>query len=129
VDAKLVPDVNYSYVRLGADFTYSMQTYFLSGDLGLRVVNSAGKDPGQIQHDDWYPRSDVGGVDFGVTAGYNVSERLTITAGVDFRNYFYTMNSKVADFGLEDSGERRPVAGGANDMYFAGIIAARYSLR
>ena len=44
------------------------------------------------------------------------------------------MNSKLEDFGVPtnpaDSVEpRRPVAGGANDMYFAGIISARYSLR
>ena len=134
INAKLVPDVNYSYVRLGMDFTYAMQTYFLTGDLGLRVINSAGKEPGQIQNDRWYPRADVGGVDFGVTAGYSVSERFTVTVGMDFRNYFYTMNSKLEDFGVpvsatSDAGPRRPVAGGANDMYFAGIVAARYSLR
>jgi hypothetical protein len=133
IKAKLVPDVNYGYVRIGADFTYSMKDYFLTGDLGLRVINSAGKDPGQIQNDRWFPRSDVGGVDFGVNAGYSVSERVTITVGMDFRNFFYTMNSKLADFAVpgtaEDVGLRRPVAGGANDMYFAGMIAARYSLR
>ena len=132
--AKLVPNVDYQYLRLGADFTYQMKSYFLNGDLGLRVVNNAGKDPGQIQNDRWFPRADVGGVDFGVTAGYAVSERFTITLGMDFRNYFYTMNSKLEDFGVPtnpaDSVEpRRPVAGGANDMYFAGIISARYSLR
>jgi hypothetical protein len=134
VKAKLVPDVDYAYVRLGADFTYSMQAYFLTGDLGLRVINSAGKDPGQIQNDRWFPRADVGGVDFGINAGYNVSERVTITVGMDFRNFFYTMNSKLEDFAVPDTtndgvGLRRPVAGGANDMYFAGMIAARYSLR
>jgi hypothetical protein len=134
--AKLVPDVAYQYLRLGADFTYQMKSYFLNGDLGLRVVNSAGKDPGQIQNDRWFPRADVGGVDFGVTAGYAVSERFTITLGMDFRNYFYTMNSKLEDFAVTIPGSptpnaalRRPVAGGANDMYFAGIISARYSLR
>jgi len=135
VDAKLVPDVDYSYVRLGTDFTYSMQSYFINGDIGLRVVTSAGTDPGQIQNDDWYPRSDVGGVDFGLNAGYSVSDRFTITLGVDFRNYFYTMNSKLEDFAVPDPGnptapvgQRRPVAGGANDMYFAGLISARYTL-
>jgi len=133
VNAKLVPDVDYAYVRLGADFTYSMQAYFLTGDLGLRVINSAGKDPGQIQNDRWFPRADVGGMDFGINAGYNVSERITITVGMDFRNFFYTMNSRLEDFavptGTMSTEARRPVAGGANDMYFAGIIAARYSLR
>jgi hypothetical protein len=130
-NAKLVPDVNYAYVRLGADFTYSMQAYFLTADIGLRVINSAGKDPGQIQNDQWFPRADVGGVDFGLNAGYALSDRITITAGVDFRNFFYTMNSKLEDFGVAPSApeDRRPVAGGANDMYFAGLIAARYSLR
>jgi hypothetical protein len=129
VKAKLVPDVDYAYVRLGADFTYSMQAYFLTGGLGLRVINSAGTDPGQIQNDRWFHNADVGGVDFGVKAGYSVSERITITLGMDFRNFFYTMNSKEEDFGLLNDGERRPVAGGANDMYFAGLVAARYSLR
>jgi hypothetical protein len=129
--AKLVPDVNYSYVRLGADFTYGMSAYFLTGDIGLRVINSAGEDPGQIQNDRWFPRSDVGGLDFGVTGGYSVSERLTITVGMDFRNFFYTMNSRLEDFGVGtgDESTRRPVSGGANDMYFAGLVAARYSLR
>jgi len=101
--------------------------------LGLRVINSAGKDPGQIQNDRWFPRADVGGMDFGINAGYNVSERITITVGMDFRNFFYTMNSRLEDFavptGTMSTEARRPVAGGANDMYFAGIIAARYSLR
>ncbi|MEY4549713.1 MAG: hypothetical protein RL685_5908 [Pseudomonadota bacterium] len=129
--AKLVPDVNYSYVRLGADFTYGMSAYFLTGDIGLRVINSAGEDPGQIQNDRWFPRSDVGGLDLGLTGGYNVSERLTITVGMDFRNFFYTMNSRAEDFGVDvgNVGTRRPVAGGANDMYFAGLVSARYSLR
>jgi hypothetical protein len=134
-NAKLVPDVDYSFVRLGTDFTYSAQSYFINGDLGLRVVTSAGTDPGQIQNDRWYPRSDVGGVDFGLNGGYSVSERFTITVGVDFRNYFYTMNSKLTDFGVPDPANssqqvqpRRPVAGGANDMYFTGLISARYTL-
>jgi hypothetical protein len=127
-DPKLVPDVDYAYVRIGADFTYKMQPYFLTGDVGLRVINSAGKDPGQIQNDRWFPRSDVGGVDFGLNAGYAVSERFTITVGMDFRNFFYTMNSRLEDFGLA-ADARRPIAGGANDMYFAGVVAARYSLQ
>lgn len=134
--AKLVPDVDYAYVRLGADFTYSMQEYFLKGDIGLRIVNSAGDSPGQIQNDAWFPRSDVGGTDVGVTAGYSISERFTVTLGIDFRNFFYSMNSRLQDFGIaavptggyETDGQRRPVAGGANDMYFAGMLAARYSL-
>jgi len=130
--SKLVPDVNYKFIRLGADFTYLLRNYFLTGDLGLRIVNSAGNAPGEIQNDHWFPRSDVGGIDFGLTAGYAVSERFTITAGMDFRNFYYSMNSRLTDFGIENgaaSGTRRPVAGGANDMYFAGLVAARYSLK
>lgn len=127
-DPKLVPDVNYTYIRIGADFAYTLDAYMLEADLGLRIVNSAGEDPGQIQDDAWFPRSDVGGVDFGVTAGYALSERLSVTLGLDFRNFFYSMNSREADFGL-GAEPRRPVAGGANDMYFAGLVAARYALQ
>jgi hypothetical protein len=132
--AKLVPDVDYAFVRLGSDFTYTMKEYFMRADVGLRVVSSAGDSPGQIQHDRWYPEADVMGVDFGATAGYSLSERLTLTVGLDFRNFFYSMNSRPQDFGhdldsLEASGTRNPVAGGANDMYFAGLVSARYSLQ
>jgi len=134
---KLVPDVDYTYIRLGADFKYVMKAYFLRADLGLRIVNSAGDGPGEIQNTRWFPRSDVGGADFGVTAGYALSDRLTIAVGVDWRNFFYTMNSRAADFGVDDltaptptrTVSRNPVAGGANDMYFAGLIAARYTLQ
>jgi hypothetical protein len=132
-DTNLVPDVAYDFIRLGADFTYAHADYFLRGEAGFRVVNGAGKDDGQIQNDAWFPRSDVDGVDFGVTAGYALSERFTLTAGIDLRNFYYNMNPRMEDLGINDmgvaTGERRPVAGGATDTYFAGIIAARYSLR
>jgi len=141
-DPKLVPNVNYSYIRLGTDFAYNMKSYMLKADVGLRIVNSAGDEPGQIQNDDWFPRSDVGGIDVGLTAGYAISERLSVTLGMDFRNFFYSMNSREADFGLienatapsgfsarQDGDGRNPVAGGANDMYFAGILSARYALQ
>lgn len=129
-DAKLVPNVNYKYIRLGADFAYVMGAYSLRGDLGLRIVNSAGDAPGEIQNDDWFPNSDVGAIDAGVTAGYAISERFSVTLGVDFRNYFYSMNSREDDFALpgSDDSQRNPVAGGANDMYFAGIVSAKYAL-
>ncbi len=137
VAVKLVPDVEYAYIRLGTDFTYSMKSYFMKADLGLRIVNSAGDAPGQIQSDDWFPRSDVGAVDVGLTAGYAITERITVTLGLDFRNFFYSMNSRLTDFGLDQAANgtytttdgRNPVAGGANDMYFAGLLAARYSLQ
>ncbi len=134
IPAKLVPDVDYGFIRLGTDFTYNMKQYFMRGEVGLRVVDSAGEDPGQIQDDRWFPESDVMGVDFGATAGYALSERFTITLGLDFRNFFYSMNSRAADFGLDPddlspTGDRNPVAGGANDMYFAGMVSARYSLQ
>jgi hypothetical protein len=127
-DPKLVPDVVYSFIRLGTDFSYIFSKYTLRADVGLRIVNSAGEEAGQIQNDEWFPNSDVGGVDVGLTAGYAVSERFTVTLGADFRNFFYSMNSREADFGIE-SGDRNPVAGGANDMYFAGMLMASYALQ
>lgn len=137
-DPKLVPDVAYNYIRIGTDFAYAMNAYSIKADLGLRIVNTAGEEPGQIQNEDWFPRSDVGGVDVGLTAGYTLSERFSVTLGLDFRNFFYSMNSRESDFGLEEgapgvfdpsSEGRNPVAGGANDMYFAGMLTARYALQ
>src|SRR5688572_18646661 len=117
-EAKLVPNVNYKFIRLGTDFAYVMNAYSLRADLGLRIVNSAGDAPGEIQHEEWFPRSDVGGIDVGLTAGYALSERFSLTVGLDFRNFFYSMNSRESDFEVADDGTatgeaRNPVAGGA----------------
>jgi hypothetical protein len=120
---KPVPDVDYGFVRIGADFTYNMAKYFFAGNVGFRIISSAGEDPGQIQDAAWFPNSDVGGVDFGLTGGYLISDRITATIGLDLRNYFYSMNNVVDDFG------NRPVAGGATDMYFAGLISAQYRMK
>jgi hypothetical protein len=128
-DAKLVPNVNYSFIRIGTDFAYVMAPYSFRVDVGLRIVNSAGDADGEIQNEDWFPNSDVGGVDAGLTAGYAISERFSVTLGADFRNYFYSMNSREDDFGLDDDSTRNPVAGGANDMYFAGMLSAKYALQ
>jgi hypothetical protein len=119
-----VPDVDYGFVRLGADFTYNMSRYFFSGNVGFRIISSAGEDPGQIQNAAWYPQSDVGGVDAGLTGGFVITDRLTATVGLDLRNFYYSMNNVSADFT-----DGRPVAGGATDMYFAGIISAQYRIK
>jgi hypothetical protein len=128
---KPVPDVDYGYIRLGTDFTLNLNKYSFSGNLGLRIVDSAGSGAGQIQNDEWYTRSDVGGVDLSLVGGYALNDRLSLLVGVDFRNFYYSMNSRVEDFGEGPDGilARRPVAGGATDMYLGGMISAQYSLR
>lgn len=128
-ETNLVPDVEYEYLRIAADFTYQREAYFLKGEAGFRLVNGAGDADGQIQNDLWFPRSDVDGVDVGVTAGYAISDRFTLTAGIDLRNFFFNMNPRLEDLGVDGGSVRRPVAGGATDTYFAGMFAARYSLR
>lgn len=130
----LVPDVDYSYLRFGADFTYIMDAYHLTASLGLRIVNSAGEDTGYIQQDDWFPNSDVGGVDAGLLAGFDITERLTAQAGVDFRNFYYSMNSRQGDFGAGNGDDgilsgRKPIAGGARDLYVSGLLSISYTIR
>lgn len=124
----LVPDVDYSYIRLGSDFTYVLDTYHLTASLGLRIVSGAGEDNGFIQDDPWFPRSDVGGVDAGLMGGFDITERLTAMAGVDFRNFYYSMNSRQSDFGPDELA-RKPIAGGARDLYVAGLLSLSYSIR
>ena len=43
-----------------------------------------------------------------------------------------SMNSRESDFGVDNGAaadQRVPVAGGANDMYFAGMLTAAYALQ
>ena len=103
----LIPDTIYHYVRPGGGLNLALGgglNVSLAG--GYRVVlNHAGS-----QFQQFFPRSTVAGADAELVAKYAVSETFEVRAGLEWRRYWFAMNSKP--------GDTYP-AGGAVDQSFA----------
>ncbi len=102
-----VPDVEYTYVRLGVDARVRVSRVVLGAHFGYRYLLGAG----QIADPEWFPNISGGGLDAGLLAGYEIIDGLDLLAGFDFRRYFFSMNSEPGD---------ASIAGGALDEYIAG---------
>jgi hypothetical protein len=102
-----IPDTIYHYVRPGAGLHLA-----LGGGLGISlaggyrvVLNHAGP-----QFQQFFPRSTVAGADAELLARYAVSDMFEVRAGLEWRRYWFAMNSVP--------GDTYP-AGGAVDQSFA----------
>lgn len=111
-----VPKVGYGFLRFGTELHLRLiEALSLRAGAGFRYVLSAG----DIQDDQWFPRSDALGLDGAVSIGYAVAEPLELLLGVSGRHYFYSMNPEPGD---------PRIAGGAVDQYFGGTLAVAFSL-
>ena len=101
------PDTIYRYVRpgLGLQLAIAGRLSVLLGG-GYRVVlNHAG-----AQFQQYFPRSTVAGADAEVEARYALSRMFQLRAGLEWRRYWFALNSQPAD---------AYVAGSAVDQSFA----------
>jgi hypothetical protein len=104
-----IPDTIYHYVRPGAGLHLA-----LGGGLGVTVsggyrvvLNNAGP---QFHSTQFFPRSTVAGADAELVAGFAISDRFEVRAGLEWRRYWFAMHSQVGD---------NNIAGGAVDQSFA----------
>jgi hypothetical protein len=111
------PDTIYHYLRVGAGLQLG-----LSGGLSMEinggyryVTNRAGS---QITTA-FFPHLTVAGADAEVTFGYAFNELYGLRAGVDWRRYWYAMNSKPTDNFL---------VGGAVDQSFTFSLSLVFTL-
>jgi TolB-like protein len=102
-----VPDVGYSWVRLGVDGRVRVSRVVLGAQLGYRHLTGTG----ELGSETWFPNLSGGALDAGLLAGYEILDGLDLLAGFDFRRYFFSMGSEPGD---------ARVAGGALDEYIAG---------
>jgi hypothetical protein len=103
----LIPDTIYHYVRPGLGLNLD-----IGGGLGVSVaggyravLNHAG-----AQFQQFFPRNTVAGADAELVARYAVSPMFEVRAGLEWRRYWFAMNSKPGD---------TYAAGGAVDQSFA----------
>lgn len=111
----LVPDVEYTYLRLGVDGRVRVSRVVLGAHVGYRYL----LDTGELGQDIWFPNVSGGALDAGLLAGYEILDGLDLLAGFDFRRYFFSMSSEPGD---------ARVAGGALDEYLSGWLGLGFRL-
>jgi hypothetical protein len=111
----LIPDVKYSYIKVGLDGTFRFGDFLAGARLGKRFVSSTGALQTQ-----WFPNVKTSSLEAGVTVGYRLVSMLDLVAGFDWLRYAFDFNPVPL----------RPsyVAGGAVDEYLSGYIGFRFHL-
>ena len=115
--APLVPDVQYTFVRLGAEPRVRLGRFTAAAHIAPRILTSLHQIdlPGV-----WFPGAKGRGLDFGLMVGYGITSFLELVGGGDFVRYGFDFND------LPTSPAVAPVvAGGATDRYWSGWIAVR----
>jgi hypothetical protein len=111
----LIPDVKYSYVRVGIDGMFRFGDFMAGARVGKRFVGSTG-----ALQTVWFPHVKTQSLEAGVTVGYRLVSMLDLVAGFDWLRYAFDFNPVPL----------RPsyVAGGAVDEYLSGYLAFRFHL-
>jgi hypothetical protein len=114
--APLVPDVKYTYVKLGLDGTLRIGPVSVGARVGKRFVFSTG-----ALGDVWFPGSvKTQSLEAGATLGYRLVGPLEVVAGFDWLRYAFDFNGAPQRAGFESA-----VAGGAVDNYYSGFLGLR----
>jgi hypothetical protein len=111
----LIPDVKYSYIKVGLDGMFRFGDFSAGARVGKRFVSSTG-----ALQTVWFPKVSTQSLEAGVTVGYRLVSMLDLVAGFDWLRYAFDFNPVPI----------RPsyVAGGAVDEYLSGYIAFRFHL-
>ena len=113
----LMPDIIYHYLRGGLEGRLALPANLTGyAGAGYRYIFNKG---GPISSASYFPHLSVAGLDAHLAVGYRIIPALEIRAGVDYRRYFYNMNSQAGDMFL---------AGGAVDQYLSFTAAAAFTL-
>jgi hypothetical protein len=114
--APLVPDVKYSYFKLGLDGNLRFGAIALGARVAKRIVLGTG-DLEKV----WFPGSvKTQSLEFGATVGYRLAGPLEAVVGFDWLRYAFDFNPVQRRAGSESA-----VAGGAVDQYWSGFLGLR----
>jgi len=112
----LIPDVTYSYVKVGLDGMFRFGDFLAGARVGRRFVGNTGG----LQKV-WFPHTKTQSLEAGVTVGYRLVDMLDLVAGVDWLRYAF-------DFNPLPTNRTSYIAGGAVDEYLSGYLAFRFHL-
>jgi hypothetical protein len=109
-----VPNVDYTFYRLGADGAVRIDAFTIGGHVGTRLVPKTGSLAKL-----WFPTTKTTSIEAGLFVGYRLTPLFQVIAGVDFLRY---------GFDFVNPGQRPVVAGGAVDQYISGYGALRVTV-
>jgi len=131
--APLVPDVKYTYVKVGLDGLFRFGDFLAGARVGKRFV----MDTGNLKAG-WFPNVKTQSLEAGVTVGYRLVSMLDLVAGFDWLRYGFDFNPNpprrqcgpLSTQGCTDPNldTTSVVAGGAVDEYLSGYIAFRFHM-
>jgi hypothetical protein len=112
----LIPDVKYTYIKVGLDGLFRFGDFSAGARVGKRFVT----DTGALKSV-WFPHQvSAQSLEAGVTVGYRLVSMLDLVAGFDWLRYA---------FAFDPTGNPPSyVAGGAVDEYMSGYIAFKFHL-
>jgi hypothetical protein len=118
--APLVPDVRYTFIRLGGEARVRFAKVLVGAHIAPRILTSLHKiDLVNV----WFPGAKGSGLDFGLTVGYGVLPFMDVTLSADFVGYGFDFN------GIPQNPQVAPVvAGGATDRYNSLSLGVKFTL-
>jgi hypothetical protein len=108
-----VPDIKYSFLRLGADGKYQFNRAIA---VQLRAAFLYGLSLGEISSPAWFPHASGNGIEAEASFQLGVSKLLAFELALGMQRYFMSLNPEAGDPGVNPQTLR--VAGGALDKYF-----------
>lgn len=118
----LIPDITYSYFKIGLDGTLHFGDFLVGAHVGKRIVF----DTGEIEKV-WFPSAKATSLEFGVKAGYRLVSSLDLVVGFDWLKYAFDFNPVPAR-NPPPTGVESYVAGGAVDQYMSGYLGFEFHL-
>jgi hypothetical protein len=110
-----VPNVDYTFVAVGADGRLRLAPVTLGAHVGTRLVMDTGA-LGKV----WFSTVKTTSIEAGVSVGYHLTPIFEVVAGADFLRYAFDFNPVQPGAGV--------IAGGAVDQYISGYLALRVSI-
>lgn len=107
-----VPDIKYSFLRLGADGRYQVYKAFA---VQLKAAFLFGLSLGELSSPAWFPHASGNGVELEAGFQLGISKLLAFELALGMQRYFMALNPEVDDPGVVST---QRVAGGALDKYF-----------
>ena len=118
--APLVPDVRYTFVRLGGEARVRFAKVLVGAHIAPRILTSLHNiDLVNV----WFPGAKGTGLDFGLMVGYGVLPFMDVMLSADFVGYGFDFN------GIPNNPQVAPVvAGGATDRYNSLSLGVKFTL-
>lgn len=118
--APLIPDVHYTFVRLGGEARVRFAKVLVGAHVAPRILTSLHNiDLVNV----WFPGAKGSGLDFGLMVGYGVLPFMDVMLSADFVGYGFDFN------GIPNNPQVAPVvAGGATDRYNSLSLGVKFTI-